>query len=366
MLTDVPEPEAKTEISSPADIDLLIEKAKVEERQRILDEQRKQRQQAEVFAVLKKQQAPKALPIQFDDASIAGNIDGKIYQACSQTLKVPGKFRVEKQQILIEPETTHQEVEPALYQAVEKKIELAPEQRVIEKVIPAQYKTVTEEVVLSPARERWVSVPAEFEVKEVRIKIKDGYEEWQPCYRTSPGARLVDGDYKCMVKVPDEYQTIQQKKLVKAKSVVLETIPAETKTVTRTVLVKPEEVVYKTIPAKYKTVTMQQQITQPKTMQVTQAAKYETVETRIETAPSQMAERKTICKADRSEELVKRIQIVLEKAGYLKPSPPNDLDVIDGLWGPNTAATLNRYQRDNGLAEGAITFEVLNQMGIMK
>lgn len=366
MLTDVPEQEEKAEITSPADIDLLIEKAKAEERQRILTEQRKQQQQAEVFAVLKQQNTPEPVTMKPDDNSIVGNIDGIIFQACTEELTIPAQYRVEKQNVLVEPESTHEEVEPALYKTVEKKIELSPEQKVIDKVIPAQYKTVTEEVVISPARERWVPVPAEYEVKEVRIKVSDGYEEWRPCYRTSPGAKLMDGEYKCLIKVADEYKTVKQKKLVKAKSVTREVIPAETKTVTRQVLVKPEEVIYKTIPAEYKTVTTKQQITQSKTLQVTQAAKYETIEKRVAVAPATKAVRKTICDVDRSEDLVKRIQIVLEKEGYLKPSPPNDLEVIDGLWGPNTSATLTRYQRDNGLAEGAITFEVLNHMGIMK
>ena len=366
MLTDVPEPEKKSEITSPADIDLLIEKAKVEERQRILDEQRRQQQQAEVFAVLKEQNSPESEEIKFDDNSIVGNVDGIVFKACYETLVIPAKYRVEKQKVLVEPESTHEEVEPALYRNIEKKIELAPEQKVVDKVIPAQYKTVSEQVVVTPARERWVSVPAEYAIKEVTIKVRDGYEEWQPCYRTSAGSKLVNGEYQCLVKVPDEYKTVKQKTLVKAKTVKRETIPAETKTVTRTVLVKPEEVTYKTIPAKYKTVMTKEQITQAKSMQVTQAAKYETVETRVEVAPAAQAERKTVCKQDRSEELVKRIQIVLEKEGYLKPSPPNDLEVIDGLWGPNTSATLTRYQRDKGLAEGAVTFEVLRQMGIMK
>lgn len=366
MLTDVPEQDQTTEISSPADIDLLIEKAKAEERKRILEEQRKQQKQAEVFAALKKQNAPEPVNMQLDDSSIAGNIDGIIYTACNAELTIPAKYRVVKQQVLVEPESIHQEVEPALYKTVEKKIELSPEQKVVDKVIPAEYKTVTEEIVITPARERWVPVPAEYETKEVRIKVRDGYEEMQPCYRTSPGAKLMDGEYQCLVKVPDEYKTVKQKKLVKAKSITRETIPAETKTVTRKILVKPEEVIYKTVPAVYKTVSTKQQITQPKTMEVTQAAKYETVEKRIQIAPAEKASRKTLCTKDRSEALVKRIQIVLEKEGYLKPSPPNDLEVIDGLWGPNTSATLTRYQRDHGLAEGAITFEVLNHMGIMK
>ncbi|QKI89115.1 peptidoglycan-binding domain-containing protein [Thiomicrorhabdus xiamenensis] len=361
----VQQDDEKKEVVSPADIDLLIAKAKAEERERILAEQSRQKKQAEVFALLKKQQAqPEAMTI--DDSSIAGNIDGRVYKACMAELTIPAQYRIDKERILVEPESTHQEFEPAEYKTVEKRIEIEPEQKVVDKVVPAKYKTVTEEVVVTPARERWVSVPAEYEIRDVRIKVKDGYEEWQPCFKTSPGATLKDGEYRCLVKVADEYKTVKQKKLVKAKSVTKELIPAETKKVQRKVLVEPEKVVYKTIPAKYKTVTSKELIAKPKTMQVTSAAKYETVEKRVKIEEARTETRKVVCKAERSEELVKRIQIVLEKEGYLKPSPPNDLDVIDGLWGPNTAKTLSRYQRDNNLAEGAITFEVLHFMGIMK
>ncbi|MBN2647339.1 MAG: hypothetical protein JXR44_06100 [Thiotrichales bacterium] len=352
-------------ISSPADIDLLIEKAKAEERQRLLQEQDKQKQQAEVFALLKQQQT-QSEPVAVNDASIVGNIDGKVFKACREELKTAPRFEIIKERVLVEPEVTQQEFTPAEFKSIEKRIEIEPEQKVVDKVIPAKYETVTEEVVIAPARERWVEVPAEYEVRDVQIKVRDGYEEMRPCFRTSPGASLIDGEYKCLVQVPDEFKTVRQKQLVKAKSVKKEVIPAETKTITRKVLVKPEEIVYKTLPAKYKTITSQEQVTQAKSMQVTSAAKYETIEKRVPVGDAGKAMRKVVCKEDRDPALVERIQGVLAEKGYLKPSPPNDLEVVDGIWGPNTANTLYRYQRDNGLAEGAISFEVLHYMGIMK
>ncbi|NPA72608.1 MAG: hypothetical protein GXO35_07245, partial [Gammaproteobacteria bacterium] len=72
-----------------------------------------------------------------------------------------------------------------------------------------------------------------------------------------------------------------------------------------------------------------------------------------------------LCRSNRSPEIIQRLQAALEVRGYLKPSPPNDLVVIDGIWGVNTLGAVKRYQRDHGLAYGELSLEVLRHLGIL-
>ena len=76
--------------------------------------------------------------------------------------------------------------------------------------------------------------------------------------------------------------------------------------------------------------------------------------------------RATLCKMSRSVEIIKQLQIALKEKGYLKPSPPLDLVVIDGIWGINTLSALREYQRDNGLAYGQVTIETFEHLGVFK
>jgi len=72
----------------------------------------------------------------------------------------------------------------------------------------------------------------------------------------------------------------------------------------------------------------------------------------------------SLCKSDRSEALITQLQEALKVRGYLKPSPPSDLVVIDGIWGANTLGAIRRYQRDHGLAYGQLSIEVLRHLEI--
>ncbi|WP_029407487.1 peptidoglycan-binding protein [Thiomicrorhabdus sp. Milos-T2] len=76
--------------------------------------------------------------------------------------------------------------------------------------------------------------------------------------------------------------------------------------------------------------------------------------------------RATLCKASRSADIIKSLQLSLRDKGYLKPNPPLDLVVIDGIWGINTLSAVKAYQKENGLAYGQLTLEVLQHLGVFK
>ena len=73
----------------------------------------------------------------------------------------------------------------------------------------------------------------------------------------------------------------------------------------------------------------------------------------------------SLCKSSRTEEVVMKLQQALSDTGYLKPSPPNDLEVIDGIWGSNTLNSLIEYQKAYGLAYGKVSIESLEHLGVI-
>jgi peptidoglycan hydrolase-like protein with peptidoglycan-binding domain len=74
----------------------------------------------------------------------------------------------------------------------------------------------------------------------------------------------------------------------------------------------------------------------------------------------------TLCKWSRSPEIIQELQIALSERGFLKPSPPYDLEVIDGIWGVNTLNSLINYQKSKGLAYGQLSIESLVDLGVIQ
>ncbi len=74
----------------------------------------------------------------------------------------------------------------------------------------------------------------------------------------------------------------------------------------------------------------------------------------------------TLCKWSRSPEIIKQLQIALSERSFLKPSPPHDLEVIDGVWGVNTLNSLINYQKSKGLAYGQLSIESLVDLGVIQ
>lgn len=89
---------------------------------------------------------------------------------------------------------------------------------------------------------------------------------------------------KC--KIPDIYETIIVKRLVKEESTKLEKLPAKYETVTEQVLAKEGSIKYKTIAATFKTITEEVMVEPAKTVLKTVPAKYETRSREILVTPA--------------------------------------------------------------------------------
>ncbi|WP_319379599.1 peptidoglycan-binding domain-containing protein [Thiomicrorhabdus sp.] len=332
-------------VSSAADIDLLIERAKAEERARVEAEYARQKEQQEVFARLKRQQG-----IDADKPPYAE--PGK----CYAKMEVPAYYQTVTKQVPLNLNLNTQ-AEPKYEQ---RKILIAPEQKLVDKVIPAEYKTTKEKVLVSPERKQINVIPAEYKEVEEFVIVRPAREIWVDGPGKNQQIDPATGQLRHKKIAAAEYKKVKRRVLLSPERKEVKVIPAVYKTVEKKVKVKDEQTIYKQIPAKYETVKVEKK--QPVIADLT--PKYKTVVTKEKISDEHLEWRELVCKEDLTPALVEKMQRALAEKGYLKPSPPNDLEVVDGIWGPNTLKSLEKYQQDQGLPSGKVTTESLKQLGV--
>jgi peptidoglycan hydrolase-like protein with peptidoglycan-binding domain len=84
---------------------------------------------------------------------------------------------------------------------------------------------------------------------------------------------------------------------------------------------------------------------------------YETVTRRQKVADRCLEWKPVLCETNMSPEVVMKIQQALNQAGY-DPGP------IDGTYGSQTRGAVTSYQKVKGLAEGELTYETIESLGV--
>jgi hypothetical protein len=134
-------------------------------------------------------------------------------------------------------------------------------------------------------------------------------------------------------------------------------IPPEYGTIKKKVVVSPATVKKVEIPAVYKTVKTHRMVSPPSEKRITIPAEYQTV-TRTELVSEGRFEwARILCETNTTADFVSRVQRALNSAGF---NPGK----IDGEIGSKTMAAVNAFQRKNGLAVGALTYETVEKLGI--
>lgn len=98
-------------------------------------------------------------------------------------------------------------------------------------------------------------------------------------------------------------------------------------------------------------------ITPAKTIKVPVEAEYKTVEKRKKITDTHVGWERILCQTNMTKDVIAKIQSALNTKGYSAGKP-------DGVLGRGTQNALDRFQRDNGLATGGITYETLKALGI--
>ena len=327
------------------------------------------------------------------------DLDNTTPKSCYKEYFMPEKYKTVEEEIVVQKESTKTEIVPAVYEMVEKSIEIKP----------ATKKTIT--------------VPATYEFKEERVLIEKEKTVWKK--GSNPAQKLdgATGEIMCLVKVPAKYNTIK-KKVVKtpATTKVIE-IPAETKIIKVKKLVTPAQTKTSTIPEvkktikkkvldtnsefswvkagekidkgwhytghkicllespaltkkitktvletnattkeieikpTYKTVKVKKMVEEAKEVKTPIEAVYKTVAKTEKVSDAHQSWERILCQTNMNKDVILQIQKSLKAKDY---NPGK----IDGVLGRDTRMALDKYQRDNALATGGITYETLNALNI--
>lgn len=275
-----------------------------------------------------------------------------IKEASTQIVDVPAVYRTESESVLVEPARN-------VWQhcgLVERSDKSAGEIMCMVKV-PERYETLTKTVLDKPATSKTISIPAVYETVEVQRLIEPAKEmrKEQPAeYETI--AKRVRSEEPVFFWLAKDAQAQADAKPT-GRTTCLETQPAELVAIEKLTLTKPASVVASPSPAEYETITVQELVSAATERRIVIPARTRTVTSRQETASGTLEWRQVLCETDMTPQKVLSIQRALAEAGF-NPGP------IDGIIGRATLDAMERYQSENNLGRGGITFESMEKLGV--
>ncbi|MEF3192974.1 MAG: peptidoglycan-binding protein [Halothiobacillaceae bacterium] len=226
------------------------------------------------------------------------------------------------------------------------------------RIQPPVYKRVTEKVMVRPEIRRTLVVPAVFEERKEKIMIEDERTVLERCsFSTSRIARDTPVQPLCAKKLPAKYKTIERKVLVQPETTREVVEPAVYKEVSRWVLETPARAVPVEIAPKTAQIRVQE-ISSPEQIDEQQLPpKIKRLITTQYEGQLSLAFRRAVCDHELTPKLVQALQTALQRANF-------GIGRIDGKFGKRTQEAMLNYQRQNGLAYGALTYETLEHLGV--
>lgn len=321
-------------------------------------------------------QTPSDVPMELRLADGPGACHARAY------FKPTNESYVEK--ILVTPEKTQTRTIPAVTKVVETDVIVTPERRV-KRVEPAVYEDVTETVIVTPQTTREIVEPAVYETRKRQIVVTPGQTEWSvrktrngraiqpvkdqkgrpvPGCETSEAARTKK---ECDVYMPSAdvyeytqsqpvYGTVEERVLVKPEERRTEVIPAVTQTVTKRVVKTPATTRWEVIPAVTKREAKTVIVTPERTETTTVPPVYKE-EVRVRSVAGEAVWRRVVCQRDINAYLISQIQLALATNGY-------NPRTFNGAITQDTQDAFQRFQQDNGLPAGPLTYEALKLLGV--
>ena len=320
---------------------------------------------------------------------------------CYKEYYTPETYKTVSEEIVIQKETTKSHVVPAQYKMIEKTIEVKPatkktvtipatygyvEERVLvekEKTvwkkgknpatklngatgeimclvkIPAKYKTVKKKVVKTPATTKIIEIPAETKTIKVKKLISPAKTE----ITTVPAVKRTI-EKKVLEHSPSfswikEGNSIEKGLTYTGHEICLVETPAIKKKISKTVLETPATTKKIAIKPTYKTIKVKKLVEEAKEIKTPIEAVYKEIQKKEKISEAHQSWKRILCQTNMNKEVILKIQNALKAKNY---NPGK----IDGVLGRDTRVALDKYQRDNSLATGGITYETLNALGINK
>ncbi len=345
----------------------------------------------------------KALPVNqvlLDAIKAQGvDLDNAAPNTCYKEYFQPATYKTETEDIIVQNERNETEVIPASFETKEQQIEVIPPSKKVVQV-PPEYEYVEEKVLVEEAKTVWkkgqnpaqklsgatgeimclVKVPAKYKtIKKLVVKkpARTEVKEIPADIKTIKVKHLVSEPTLKNTLIPAVHKSIEKKVPNTAASfmwadaatgaqkpwrytghmICLVETPAVTKEIQKVVLDTPASVKEEVIPATYKTVKVEKLVTPAKEIKTPIEAEYKMVDKRKKVAGSSMKWQRILCQTNMTKDVIKKIQIALNEKSYHTGKP-------DGVLGRGTRNALERYQKDNGLSTGGITYETLDSLNI--
>ncbi len=294
----------------------------------------------------------------------------------NETKVIPAKYEMVEKTIVVKPATKKTVTVPATYKEVEEKVLVEKEKTVWKKgknpatkldgatgeimclvKVPAKYKTIKKKVIKTPATTKVIEIPAETKTIKVKKLISPARTETVtiPAVKSTIEKKVIDhGPSFSWIKVGDP---VEKGLRYTGHEICLVETPSVKKKITKTVLETPETI--KKIPVKptYKIVKVKKLVEEAKEIKTPIEAVYKTIQKRVKISEAHQSWERILCQTNMNKDVILKIQNALKEKGY---NPGK----IDGVLGRDTRIALDRYQRDNSLATGGITYETLNALGI--
>ncbi len=294
----------------------------------------------------------------------------------NETEVIPPKFETVEKTIVVKPAYKKLVDVPAVYEEVEEKVLVSPEKTMWKKgqnpaqklsgatgeimcliKVPAKYKTIKKRVLKEPATTRVEEVPAETKTIEIKKLLSDAQVKQTPVdavYITAEKTELEKEPqfawYSSKNKVGDTLKFSGQQ-------ICLVEEPAETIEVTKMVLDQPARVASEVVPATSKMIETQELVAEAKVVRTPVEAEYKTIAKKKKVTDERIGWKRILCQTNMSKEIITKLQSTLNDKGYEAGEP-------DGLLGRGTRNALDKFQRENHLATGGITYETLKALGI--
>lgn len=233
---------------------------------------------------------------------------GKCYAKSS----TPDVYETKIEQVLVTPQSTTKVKVPATYKTVYDTIVAQP--KAFKAVKSADvYETVVEDVMVTPPSFKWVKAKTD-----------------AACLSPNPK----DCEVLALVEIPAVYKKTERKVLKSAGEIENIELPTEYKVVPKKVVDQPERIEEKVSPAAYKA-----------------------IKNSVLVSKGEKVWREVACKETLTKAKVSEIQKALASKGYT-------VGPIDGILGNQTRAALLKFQKDKNLAEGNLSIETLELLGV--
>jgi len=294
----------------------------------------------------------------------------------NETEVVPAEFETVEQTVIIKPASKEIVEVPAVYAETSEEVLVEAEKTVWKKgqnpaqklsgatgeimclvKIPAKYRTITKRVLQTPATTKLVDVPAETKVIEVKKLLADTQ------IKNIPMPALYETVEKTQLESEASFSWHNANAEVDANfkytghQVCLTEEPAVTKELTKIVLSTPGSVEEEVVPSTIELVNTQVLVTEAKEVKTPIEAEYKMMKKRKKTAATHVGWKRILCQTNMNKDVISKIQVALNEKGYNAGEP-------DGILGRGTNNALTKFQKDNSLATGGITYETLGSLNI--